>query len=156
MTGTDMPTASATLKGPEGADLGTVTLTQTPSGVLVRAELRGLPEGAHGFHVHETGSCEAPGFDSAGGHFAGGGGSHGFMVEGGPHAGDMPNITVAGENLTVEVFNPRVTLQEGGEGYLLDDDGSAIVIHAGADDNASQPSGDAGARIACGVIEAGS
>jgi Cu-Zn family superoxide dismutase len=153
----DMPTATATLQGADGAQHGTVTLHQTPNGVRVAAELTGVPAGAHGFHVHETGACEAPSFESAGGHFAPAESEHGFQVEGGPHAGDMPNVHVPESGtLTVEHFNPRISLLEGEEGYLMDDDGSAIVLHANADDYESQPSGDAGSRIACGVIEAGS
>jgi Cu-Zn family superoxide dismutase len=144
--------ATAKLTGPDGADTGTVTLTEMPNGVLLKAELRGLPQGEHGFHIHEKGAC-APDFGAAGGHFAGGGGKHGYAAEDGPHAGDMPNIHVpASGELTIEVFNGNVSLQDG-EGMLLDDDGSAIVIHAKADDYKSQPSGDAGDRIACGVIE---
>lgn len=154
MGASNMPEATAALKGADGADRGIATLIQTPAGVLIRAELTGVPEGVHGFHIHETGSCEAPDFESAGGHFAGGMSAHGFMNQEGPHAGDMPNITVAGDILTIEILNPKVSLQEGEEGYLFDDDGSALLIHAGADDYMSQPSGDAGARIACAVIQA--
>jgi Cu-Zn family superoxide dismutase len=144
--------ATARLTGPDGADIGTVTLTETPSGVLLEAELRGLPQGEHGFHIHEKGAC-TPDFGAAGGHFAGGSGQHGYAAEDGPHAGDMPNIHVpASGELSIGVFNGNVSLQDG-EGMLLDDDGSAIVIHAKADDYKSQPSGDAGDRIACGVIE---
>lgn len=153
MDASQMPKATASLKDAEGTDQGTATFTQTPAGVLIRAELKGLPEGVHGFHIHETGSCEAPDFESAGGHFAGGKQSHGFMNGDAPHAGDMPNITVSGDMLTIEVLNSNISLQEGGPGYLFDDDGAALLVHAGADDYTSQPSGDAGARIACGVIE---
>ena len=145
--------ATAQLKGTGGEDLGTVTLTQTPGGVLLRAELQNVPAGVHGFHIHETGACE-PEFKAAGGHYAPGGNEHGFQVEGGPHAGDMPNIHVpeSGE-LTIEIYNPRVSLQEGAEATLLDENGSAIVVHANADDYQSQPSGEAGDRIACGVVQ---
>lgn len=144
--------ATATLTGPDGAQHGTVTLTQTPNGVAISAELTGLPEGEHGFHFHETGAC-TPDFSAAGDHFAGANDQHGFAVEGGPHAGDMPNIHVpASGDLTIEVFNPNVSL-EGGDGMLLDDDGTAVMIHADPDDYESQPSGDAGDRIACGVVE---
>ena len=87
-----MAKAKAVMKGVDGAELGTVTFTETPAGVLIRAELKGLPLGVHGFHLHETGNCEPP-FDSAGGHFNPTGAEHGFMTVGGPHAGDMPKIT---------------------------------------------------------------
>ena len=148
-------TATANLKGTDGADHGTVTLVQTANGVLLTAELTGVPAGVRGFHIHETGACDASdGFQSAGGHFAGVSDTHGVLVEGGPHSGDMPNVHVP-ENgaLTVEVLNTLISLEEGGDGYLMDADGAAVMIHSGADDYESQPSGDAGDRIACGVIE---
>ncbi|MEJ8573275.1 superoxide dismutase family protein [Microbaculum marinum] len=144
--------ASANLTSADGKDLGTVELTGTPNGVILHATLAGLPAGTHGFHIHETGAC-TPDFKAAGDHFAGGAEKHGFNVEGGPHAGDMPNIHVpdSGE-LEFEVFNPLVSLDDG-EGGLFDQDGTAIIIHSGGDDYESQPSGDAGDRIACAVIE---
>lgn len=147
---------TAELSGTDGTGHGTVTLQQTPSGVLIAAEFTGLPAGEHGFHIHETGACDAAdGFKSAGGHFAGTSETHGFSAEGGPHSGDMPNIHAPdGGTLTVEIHNPRVSLAEGEPGYLLDEDGSAIVVHSGPDDYESQPSGEAGERIACGVIGA--
>src|SRR3546814_4510119 len=135
----------------EGNEVGTVELSQLQNGTLVVAKLTGLPEGAHGFHVHETGTCEPP-FASAGGHFNPASAKHGFGAEGGPHAGDMPNIHVpsSGE-LTIEVFNANL---EAGD-TLLDSDGAAIVIHEGPDDYASDPSGHSGDRHACGVIKGG-
>lgn len=143
--------ATAALKTAEGADVGSVTLTELPSGVLLEVDLTGLPAGAHGFHIHQTGSC-SPDFGAAGGHFAGGDKQHGLKVEGGPHAGDMPNIHVPESGaLSVEVVNTAISFHDG-DGALFDDDGSAIVIHKGADDYESQPSGDAGSRLACGVI----
>jgi Cu-Zn family superoxide dismutase len=149
----DAMTATASLKGADGADHGTVTLTETPAGVLVRAELTGLPPGEHGFHFHETGACEPP-FESAGGHYNPTAAEHGFKAVGGPHGGDMPNIHVPESgDLTVEVFNAGVTLEDGAPDTLFDDDGTALIVHAGADDYESQPSGDAGDRIACGVVE---
>ena len=149
------PTASASLSGLDGADHGTITLTQTPNGVLLTADFQGVPAGVHGFHIHETGSCDAATeFSSAGGHYGGVSDTHGILVEGGPHSGDMPNIHVP-ENgaLMIEVLNTNISLLEDGDGYLMDEDGSAIILHSGADDYTSQPSGDAGGRIACGVVE---
>ena len=139
----------------DGESIGTATFTQTASGeVLVRAEISGLEPGEHGFHIHETGECDpATGFDSAGGHYAGEGDPQHGLVEGGPHAGDMPNQTVGEDGmLMAEVFNPRITL-DGDTNPLNDEDGSALLVHAGADDYTSQPSGEAGGRVACGVIE---
>jgi superoxide dismutase, Cu-Zn family len=144
--------ASSILKAADGTQVGTVDIAESPNGVLLRAVLTGLPEGEHGFHIHQIGKC-TPDFGAAGGHLAGAATKHGFDVEGGPHAGDMPDLIVpsSGE-LTVEVFVPGVSFH-GGKAPLFDDDGSAIVIHADPDDNTSQPSGNAGQRIACGVIE---
>lgn len=142
--------ASAALVDAEGNEVGMVELTEMQNGTLVVAKLTGLP-GTHGFHVHETGTCEPP-FDSAGGHHNPTDAKHGFGAEGGPHAGDMPNIHVpsSGE-LTIEIFNANLEVGDS----LLDSDGAAIVIHEGADDYESDPSGHAGGRIACGVIKGG-
>lgn len=143
--------ATAVLKNKDGKEMGTATLTDTPNGALIRLELSGFPAGEQGFHVHETGKCEPPDFKSAGGHFNPDGTEHGIMNPEGPHAGDMPNLHVpAGGELTVEVLNTLVSLN--GERALLDEDGSALVIHAGADDYKSDPAGHAGDRIACGVV----
>lgn len=140
---------TARVKNTEGSDLGTVNVSDTPSGTaLARIKLTNLPAGVHGIHLHETGDCSAPDFKSAGGHIAGDR-SHGVMVEGGPHPGDMPNLTVpdSGE-AELEVFLPGLNVEE----HLLDEDGAAFVMHSGADDYESQPAGDSGDRIACGVF----
>lgn len=140
--------AVATLKDRDGNTVGTVSLRETPKGVLLTADLDGLPEGTHAFHVHETGTCEGD-FKSAGGHFAPDGKAHGFLSADGPHAGDFPNIEVpASRSLTVSYYSDRLSLGDA----LFDDDGAAIVVHQGADDYTSQPAGDAGERIACGVL----
>jgi Cu-Zn family superoxide dismutase len=135
-----------------GEEIGTATLMQTSHGVLVQADLSMLPPGEHAFHFHEAGACEWPSFESAGGHFSGRRSVHGFLTRQGPHAGDMPNVYVPGNGvLKVEEFNPNVSLWTG-PSPLLDRDGAALVIHAQPDDYHSQPSGDAGNRIACAVI----
>lgn len=146
-------TATAVLKGADGADHGSVTLTETNSGVLLRAELTGLPAGPHGLHFHAVGECEPP-FESAGDHYNPTNVEHGFLAEGGPHVGDMPNIHVpeSGE-ITVEVLNTFVSLAPDSGNSLFDEDGTALVIHADPDDYEGQPSGHAGDRIACGVVE---
>jgi superoxide dismutase, Cu-Zn family len=135
-----------------GEEIGTVTLMQTGRGLLVQADLSMLPPGEHAFHFHEVGACEWPSFESAGGHFAGKRSAHGFLARHGPHAGDLPNVYVPGNGvLKVEEYNPNVSFTSG-TAPLLDRDGSALVIHAQPDDYHSQPSGDAGNRIACAVI----
>jgi len=141
--------AKAVLLDPDGKEVGTVTLIAVPTGVLLDADLTALPPGDHAFHIHGVGKCEAPDFKSAGGHFNPEEDEHGLMNEAGPHAGDMPNIHVPETGkLRIEVLNQMVNLRQG----LLDGDGSAIVIHQGPDDYTSDPAGDAGPRIACGVI----
>jgi Cu-Zn family superoxide dismutase len=143
--------ASAAMVNADGVPVGTVELTETPQGTLITAKLSNLPEGSHGFHVHETGSCEPP-FTSAGGHYNPTSAKHGILSPEGMHAGDMPNIYVpASGELTIEILNAKLAVDES----LLDDDGAAIVVHAGPDDYQSDPAGDAGARIACGVIKSG-
>jgi Cu-Zn family superoxide dismutase len=143
--------ASAAMMSPEGKPLGTVELSQKENGTAIIAQLKGLPEGSHAFHVHETGTCTPP-FKSAGGHFNPTGAQHGFDSQNGPHAGDMPNnyVPASGE-LTFEAFNTRLAVDDS----LLDDDGAAIVIHEGADDYQTDPAGAAGDRIACGVLKSG-
>jgi superoxide dismutase, Cu-Zn family len=153
-SGSPTQTARANFVNQQGEQVGTATVTQTPNGVLVTAEITGLPPGEHGFHIHETGRCDpTAGFESAGDHYAPGGHKHGYFVEGGPHAGDMPNQFVGQDGrLRADVFNPNVTL-DSGPSTLFDDDGSAIIVHANADDYRSQPSGDAGGRLACAAIQ---
>jgi superoxide dismutase, Cu-Zn family len=143
--------ASAVLKDANGKEVGRATLTPTPSGVLVSLDLTAVPAGEHAFHIHAVGKCEPPDFKSAGPHFNPDNTKHGLMNQEGPHAGDMPNLHVPADGkLQVEVLNPTVSLS--GESALLDADGSALVIHAGADDYKTDPAGNAGAGIACGVI----
>ncbi|HET8623123.1 MAG TPA: superoxide dismutase family protein [Gemmatimonadales bacterium] len=145
-------TASVRFIDTQGNWIGTARLMQTSKGILVEADIRGLPPGEHAFHIHQTGKCEAPSFQSAGDHYAPEKNQHGFLVNSGPHAGDMPNAQVLQSGLLqVEVYNPSVSLS-GGNAPLLDADGSALVIHEKADDYRSQPSGEAGDRIACAVI----
>ncbi|MCF7980017.1 MAG: superoxide dismutase family protein [Chromatiaceae bacterium] len=134
----------------DGNTVGAVLLSETPNGVLLHARLGGLPAGVHAFHIHETGACEPP-FDSAGGHLtAEEANAHGYLVEDGPHLGDMPNIHIPDNGrLEIEVMTRVSDMDK----QLFDRDGAALVIHEGADDYHSQPSGAAGPRIACGVIE---
>ncbi|MCZ0961815.1 superoxide dismutase family protein [Paracoccus benzoatiresistens] len=138
----------AEIKTAEGESRGTATVVATPSGMmLVTLELQGLPAGIHGAHIHQTGECSPPDFESAGGHLAGDK-EHGIMAENGPHPGDLPNIHVPDNGtLMVEYFVPGLT-----KDMLADEDGSAIVIHEQPDDYTGQPSGHAGGRIGCGSL----
>ena len=140
--------AMARLFDREGRNVGQVLLTETPHGTLLHAHLRDLPPGEHGFHVHAVGTCIPP-FTSAGGHLDPTGAEHG-LADAGRHAGDMPNLHVPATGaLEQEIHNAALTLDDA----LFDADGSAIVIHAGADDYRTNPAGAAGRRIACGVVE---
>ncbi len=145
-------TARATLKDAAGKSIGEASLRETPSGVLIAVDLSGAPAGVHAFHVHGTGKCEPPKFDSAGGHLGAAAKQHGFLNSAGPHAGDLPNVHVPADGrLSFEVLLPGATLSSG-SGALLDADGAALVLHAAADDYRTNPAGAAGDRIACGVI----
>ena len=146
--------ASATLLGPDGGQVGTVTLGETPHGVLLDVRIDKAAPGAHGFHIHAVGACTPPDFKSAGGHYEPGAHEHGIANPKGMHAGDLPNVHVGADGTArIEVLAEAVSLKDGtGRAPLHDADGSAIVLHAGADDHASQPAGDAGSRAGCGVI----
>jgi len=148
--------AHADLKDKSGKAVGTVDLTQTAAGVLMRLDVKGLPAGEHAIHVHMVGKCEAP-FESAGAHFNPTNQKHGMMAGSG-HAGDMPNLHVPQSgDLMAEIVNANVTLEKGKPNSLFDSDGSSLVIHSAADDYKSDPAGNSGDRIACAVIaESGS
>lgn len=131
-----------------GQPLGSVRMWETPGGVTFRINAAGLPHGIHGIHVHSVGRCEGPAFASAGPHWNPAGKKHGFNNPAGPHAGDLPNVTVAANG----VLQEAVTLPGASFATLLDADGAALVIHAKQDDYVTDPSGNSGDRIACGVI----
>jgi superoxide dismutase, Cu-Zn family len=146
-------TAKATLKDTSGKEVGKVELVQLTNGVLLRMALKGAPPGDRAFHIHAVGKCEPP-FTSAGPHFNPASHKHGLEAKEGSHAGDMPNLHIpASGELVIEIANPMVSLVKGEPNSLFDADGSAIVIHAGADDYKTDPTGNAGDRIACGVVE---
>ncbi|MEC5424112.1 superoxide dismutase family protein [Virgibacillus sp. C22-A2] len=137
----------------EGNMVATATLVEEDSGVTINLEGENLPPGTHGFHIHEEGACEEPDFESAGGHYNPTDANHGFDDPDGPHAGDLPNIEVSEDGtVTEEVKADMVTLVKDEDNSLYKDGGTALVIHSEADDYSSQPAGEAGERIACGVI----
>ena len=145
-------TAMAALIDSQGRSVGEARLQQTPNGILLKIDLREVTPGIHAVHLHQVGRCEGPTFESAGGHVAAEGRQHGFLNNGGPHAGDLPNLEVPStRQLSVEYLVKDVTLGSGA-GSLLDGDGAAVVIHASRDDYASDPAGNSGDRIACGPI----
>lgn len=152
LVGAQTGTAKATLQDAQGKTVGHVDLRETPNGVLLHVDLDGVAPGVHAFHIHATGKCDAPQFTTAGGHFNPGMMHHGLLVQGGPHAGDLPNITVPSDGkLSFDVLATNVTIAPGAKS-LFDADGSAVMIHGMADDYTSDPAGNAGPRIACGVV----
>lgn len=147
-------TRTVTLRDGAGRTVGTAMLAPERGGVRVVLSTRGIPPGAHGVHIHERGACEPPDFAGAGGHFAPAARSHGLASPAGPHAGDLPNLEVdsAGRGF-LSALAPAAELRGTGPASLLRPGGTALVVHASADDQRTDPSGNAGARIACGVIE---
>ena len=150
------PTAQATLKDAAGKVIATARFTQGPRGVLLALDVVDAPPGPHAFHVHEKGVCDSKdGFKSAGGHFNPTHKKHGFLASEGRHCGDMPNVEVpASGKLQTEFFLEDLTLSPGVATSLFDADGSALVLHVKGDDHRSDPTGEAGGRMACGVVEA--
>ena len=152
---TDEPKGGApmTLVDGAGRAVGTVRAWQTAGGVTFRLDASGLPHGIHGVHVHSVGRCDLPDFASAGPHWNPASRKHGANNPAGPHGGDLPNVEVAANGvLGAAVSLPGASLTAAGPGVLLDADGASIVLHASADDYATDPSGNSGARIACAVI----
>jgi Cu-Zn family superoxide dismutase len=144
--------ATADLKNATGQSVGVATLTELSGTVRIVVDVKGLPPGPKALHIHAVGKCEGPQFTSAGGHFNPGKKEHGLLNPQGPHAGDLPNMTIMADGSgRMETATDRVSLGVGPTA-LLDDDGSAIVIHAAPDDFKTDPTGNSGSRIACGVI----
>jgi Cu-Zn family superoxide dismutase len=141
--------AYADVHDASGKLLGRLTLTPSGAGLRVQGMLQGLPTGTHALHLHAVGQC-APPFTSAGPHFNPENVPHGLSSPQGGHAGDLPNIIVGQDGRATVEVSGRARLE--GPAGLLDADGAAVVLHAAADDNATDPAGNAGARIACGVI----
>jgi Cu-Zn family superoxide dismutase len=146
--------ATADLKNPSGQTVGRAVLTPSGAGVQLVVEVQGLPPGPKGLHIHETGACTPPAFTSAGGHFNPDGREHGSDNPQGAHAGDLPNLVIGADGTgRLVVTSARISLATDGRATsLLDRDGSALVVHAAPDDLKTDPTGNSGGRIACGVV----
>jgi superoxide dismutase, Cu-Zn family len=150
-TGTSSSGIIADLHTGAGASVGALRFASAGQGVRITGTLMGLTAGAHGIHLHTVGRCDAPDFASAGGHFNPTARQHGMQNPMGPHAGDLPGITAnASGQASVDLTSTQTTIAA-----LLDADGTAIVVHAAADDQRTDPSGNSGGRVACGVLKTG-
>ncbi len=144
---------SAKVMTPEEAVVGLVELSPSNAGAIMSLKVTGLSAGTYAIHLHETGKCEGPDYKSAGGHWNPGGRQHGLENPNGTHSGDLPNIVAANGRVTrLKLTLPGLKLN--GQGGLMDADGAAFIIHAGPDDNKTDPSGNSGARVICGVFAA--
>ena len=146
--------ARTDIKDTTGKIIGIANLAEEPGGVRIVLKVSGLSPGRHGFHIHQNGACDPPDFKTAGGHFNPFGKRHGAKNPQGKHAGDLPNLEVKEDGTAeVTVVAEETTLGKGA-GSLLKQGGTSLVIHAAPDDEMTDPAGNAGARVACGVVAA--
>ena len=151
---TTEPKGTATIVDAKGQTVGTAILTEGPDGVAIAVSVSNLPPGKHGIHIHAAGRCDPPDFQTAGGHFNPFGKEHGLENPEGPHAGDLPVLDVGPDGKgKLEAKVGGLTLANEGLSSRLGPNGTAVVIHAGPDDDVTDPAGGSGARIACGVIK---
>lgn len=149
----DASNVSVPLKNADGQSVGSATLSQAQNGVKMELNLMNLTPGEHAIHVHKEAKCDPPDFKSAGPHFNPENKHHGLQNPDGPHAGDIPNFTVGADGTAkTEVLAPNVSLSDDAHS-VFSDGGTALVIHAKADDGKSDPAGNSGDRIACGIIK---
>ncbi|MEZ5897453.1 MAG: superoxide dismutase family protein [Parvularculaceae bacterium] len=148
--------ATGVLVSPDGEEIGQLTFTQGPRGVVMRVDIAGLTEGWHGIHLHNVADCSdgADGFKKSGGHINPDSVEHGLLNPAGAHLADIPNIYAdADGRATAEIYRADVSLDlRDGLFLLLDDDGFAVIVHAQPDDHMTQPIGGAGARVACAAV----
>lgn len=145
--------ATAEIINAKGEKIGSATLTQTEKGVSIKLEVSGLTAGEHAFHIHNVGKADPPDFKSSGGHYNPEKKQHGHKNKDGPHLGDLGNLTVGEDGkVAVEILAADVTLADGPHS-LLANEGTSLVIHAKGDDEATDPAGNAGDRIAAGIIK---
>lgn len=145
--------ANAAMIGTDGKIIGLASLRETRLGVKVEIKMQGLPPGKHGTHVHAAGKCDPPDFTTAGGHFNINGQKHGLAGAVSAHAGDLPNLEVGPDGKGRLLFyNPHLSLNRSASNGLVFGAGTAVVIHAAEDDGKTDPAGNSGARIACGIV----
>lgn len=152
VAGAQRPIREATLHDGTGKDVGRVTMQETRGRIVIAVHARGLPAGVHGLHLHDVGLCEGPNFDTAGGHFNPGNKEHGRQNKRGAHLGDLGNITVAGNGSGDRSVTITSAEARRGIASFLGEKGRALVVHASQDDEKTDPSGNSGARIACGAL----
>lgn len=143
-----------TMMNTDEEEIGTATFSEADNGLTIALEAEGLEPGMHGIHIHNAGMCEGPDFESAGDHYNPSDAAHGFDHEDGPHFGDLENVEVDEDGtVSTEIKAENVSiLDENLDNTLLTEAGTSLIIHSGEDDYVTQPSGDAGDPVACGVI----